>query len=91
LIEHAYKAKYVFDDLVGDSPAIRKVAQFAGKVALGETDILINGESGTGKELVARAIHENSSRAKMPFIAINSGGIPEIFWKVKRSLRGKRT
>jgi len=57
-------------------------------------NILILGESGTGKELVARAIHENSSRAKMPFKAINSGGIPEslleseLFGYMKGSFTG---
>ena len=57
-------------------------------------NILILGESGTGKELVARAIHENSSRSKMSFNPINSGGIPEnlleseLFGYMKGSFTG---
>jgi two-component system response regulator PilR (NtrC family) len=64
------------------------------KVSDTPANILILGESGTGKELVARAIHENSARSKMPFIAINSGGIPEnlleseLFGYMKGSFTG---
>jgi two-component system response regulator PilR (NtrC family) len=64
------------------------------KVADTPANILILGESGTGKELVARAIHENSPRSKMPFNAINSGGIPEnlleseLFGYMKGSFTG---
>jgi two-component system response regulator PilR (NtrC family) len=63
-------------------------------VANTPANILILGESGTGKELVARAIHANSSRSKMPFMAINSGGIPEnlleseLFGYMKGSFTG---
>ena len=64
------------------------------KVSNTLSNILILGESGTGKELVARAIHENSLRSKMPFVAINSGGIPEnlleseLFGYMKGSFTG---
>ncbi|MBN1366275.1 MAG: sigma-54-dependent Fis family transcriptional regulator [Syntrophaceae bacterium] len=71
-----------------------KIFETIKKVADTSTNILILGESGTGKELVARAIHENSSRSKMPFVAINSGGIPEnlleseLFGYMKGSFTG---
>jgi sigma-54 dependent transcriptional regulator, acetoin dehydrogenase operon transcriptional activator AcoR len=75
LVEHAYKAKYDFDDLIGDSPALRKVIQFAKKVAPGETDVLITGESGTGKEIFAQAIHNESKRNAGPFVALNCASL----------------
>jgi two-component system response regulator PilR (NtrC family) len=56
---------------------MQKIFNMIKKIADTPANILILGESGTGKELVARAIHENSNRSKMPFRAINSGGIPE--------------
>jgi two-component system response regulator PilR (NtrC family) len=67
------------------------------KVADTPANILVLGESGTGKELVARAIHDNSSRSKMPFMTINSGGIPEnlleseLFGYTKGSFTGAYT
>ena len=63
--------------LVGQSDAMRQVHGLIGKVARSMAPVLVNGESGTGKELVARAIHEVSSRAALPFIAVNCGAIPE--------------
>ncbi len=63
--------------LVGRSDAMRQVHSMIGKVARSMAPVLVQGESGTGKELVARAIHEVSSRAAQPFIAVNCGAIPE--------------
>ncbi len=54
-----------------------RVTEFIGRVAKGDTTVLIRGESGTGKELVARAIHANSLRPNKPFVAINCAAIPE--------------
>ncbi len=63
--------------LVGESAAIRQVYQVVEKVADTPSTVLITGESGTGKELVARALHEYSSRSGGPFIKINCAAIPK--------------
>ena len=63
-------------DLVGTSPVMQEVARRIRKVASADASVLITGESGTGKELVARAIHERSSRRGGPFVALNCGAIP---------------
>jgi two-component system, NtrC family, response regulator PilR len=65
------------DRLVGASDAIRQVRLLVEKVARSMAPVLVQGESGTGKELVARAIHAMSPRSAMPFVAVNSGAIPE--------------
>ena len=64
-------------NMVGGSPAMRKVFDFIRRVAPTDSTVLIEGESGTGKELVARALHRNSSRAEQPFVAINCAAIAE--------------
>lgn len=64
-------------EIVGDSPAMRKVLELAGDVAKTDATVLIRGESGTGKELVARAVHANSPRRYAPIITVNCGGLPE--------------
>ncbi len=63
--------------LAGASPAMQQVRSLIERVARGMAPVMIQGESGTGKELVARALHEVSSRADQPFIAVNCGAIPE--------------
>jgi two-component system response regulator HydG len=66
-----------YEDLIGSSPAMRKV--YAVLERLSETDatVLVTGESGTGKELVARALHRRSKRAEGPFVAISCAAMPE--------------
>ena len=63
--------------LIGNAPAIRQIFSVVEKVADTPSTVLITGESGTGKELIARALHENSSRHLGPFIKINCAAIPE--------------
>ena len=63
--------------MAGGSAAMAQVRTLVGKVARSMAPVLVQGESGTGKELVARAIHEISSRHAHPFIAVNCGAIPE--------------
>jgi two-component system response regulator PilR (NtrC family) len=83
-----------FYGMIGKSRGMQKIFTTIKKVADTPANILILGESGTGKELVASAIHNNSSRSKMPFKAINSGGIPEnlleseLFGYMKGSFTG---
>lgn len=64
-------------DLVGTSPGMQRVRQLIAKVAPTTSTVLILGETGTGKELVARALHDQSPRAAMSFVAINCGALPE--------------
>ncbi len=63
--------------LVGDSKPMHRVKQLIAKVSPTTSTVLILGETGTGKELVARALHDQSLRADMPFVAVNCGGLPE--------------
>jgi two-component system response regulator HydG len=64
-------------EIVGTSPALRRVLDVATQAAPSSATVLVLGESGTGKELVARYIHERSSRARGAFIGVNCAAIPE--------------
>jgi DNA-binding NtrC family response regulator len=63
--------------LVGSSPEMKAVFSLIERVAPSNVSVLVTGESGTGKELVARALHELSSRRNKPFVAVNCAAIPE--------------
>src|SRR5260370_25104705 len=66
------------DMIIGHSPAIQNVISMVRQVAVyPETTVLLQGESGTGKDVVARAIHQLSSRAAYQFVPINCAAIPE--------------
>ncbi len=65
------------DEVVGESPPIKKVMEMVNTVAKTDSTVMILGESGTGKELIARAIHSRSSRRYFPIITINCGAYPE--------------
>ncbi len=63
--------------MIGDSPAMRELYRFIAKVAPSDSSVLLRGESGTGKELAARALHQNSTRERNPFVAINCATLSE--------------
>ncbi len=65
------------DRIVGSSAAMQQVRALVERVARSMAPVLVHGESGTGKELVARAIHQVSPRAALPFVAVNCGAIPD--------------
>ena len=65
------------DDVVAEDPASLNLFRIAARVAVTEATVTISGESGCGKEVIARYIHEHSSRTEHPFVAINCAAIPE--------------
>jgi DNA-binding NtrC family response regulator len=65
------------DDIIGDSPQMKKVFDAVRTVAATDTTVMIRGESGTGKELIARAVHSNSQRRFFPIVTVNCGALPE--------------
>jgi len=77
LLDKALKKSHQFDELIGQSPPMRKLIDRLERVADTETSILITGETGTGKELVAQALHRRSRRHKGPFVAVNCAALPD--------------
>ena len=67
---------YSFDNIIGNSPLIKKAISLAQKLTVSDTTILLKGETGTGKEVFAQSIHYNSDRADKPFVAVNCSAIP---------------
>jgi len=73
----AHKAAEPANAIIGNSPALRLTLDRARHAARTNADVLIEAESGTGKELLARFIHDSSSRSGKPFIAVNCAAVPE--------------
>src|SRR5262249_51985984 len=65
-----------YKKLIGNSPALRQVRQAAEQVAATDSTVLLLGETGTGKELIARAIHEQSSRRAQLLVKVNCAALP---------------
>jgi PAS domain S-box-containing protein len=85
---------FMFEEIVGSSPALKTVLTNIVQVAPTDSTVLITGETGTGKELIARAIHKSSQRAGQPFISVNCAAIPtsliasELFGHEKGAFTG---
>ncbi|HXX66597.1 MAG TPA: sigma-54 dependent transcriptional regulator [Polyangiaceae bacterium] len=96
-LEQVLLSKERFGEIIGDSAKMLEVYRLVEGVAPTSSTVLILGESGTGKELAARAIHQQSPRAKKPFVAVNCGGIPkelvesELFGHVRGAFTGAQT
>ena len=69
--------KFGFEGVVGSSPQMQKIIETLKLVSPTDSTVLITGENGTGKELVARALHQNSTRKNKRFVAVNISAIPE--------------
>jgi DNA-binding NtrC family response regulator len=65
------------DEIIGDSPEIKRVIDLIQTVAMTDTTVMIRGESGTGKELVAKSIHHQSPRKYFPLVTVNCGAMTE--------------
>src|SRR3989454_10348494 len=85
---------FMFEEIVGSSPALKTVLSSILSVAPTDSTVLITGETGTGKELIARAVHKHSERAGHPFISVNCASIPpsliasELFGHEKGAFTG---
>ncbi len=93
-LEPEINSEYCFEDLVGKSQAIQKVLEQVAIVAPTDSTVLLHGETGTGKELIARAIHNLSSRRERTFVRLNCAAIPsgllesELFGHEKGAFTG---
>jgi len=93
-LRNRLKREYDFQGIVGRSKPILELLEVVRKIADQPSTVLISGESGTGKELVAKAIHNNSSRKDEPFVGINCGSLSpnllesELFGHKKGSFTG---
>jgi len=77
MLRKRLEEQYQYDEIIGKSEAMQEIFDLIDRVAPSDSTVLITGESGTGKELIAQALHGNSNRCFMPFVAINCGSLPD--------------
>jgi formate hydrogenlyase transcriptional activator len=93
-LQEEIRTEHNFEEIVGNSPALLAVLRKVEQVATTDSTVLIYGETGTGKELIARAIHEHSTRKKRPLLKVNCSAISaglvesELFGHVKGAFTG---
>ncbi len=75
-LEEEIRTEFNFEEIIGDSPALKRALAQVELVAPADTAVLVTGETGTGKELIARAIHNLSARRERTFVKINCAAIP---------------
>jgi PAS domain S-box-containing protein len=96
-LQQEIKLKYNYDEIIGQSAAIRKVLRQVEQVAATRATVLLMGETGTGKELLARAIHSRSPRHSRPMVTLNCAALPatlvesELFGREKGAYTGALT
>jgi formate hydrogenlyase transcriptional activator len=96
-LEQEIRGDLEFGQIVGNSPALKRVLQLVDTVALSDSTVLLLGETGTGKELIARAIHDRSRRKDRTFVKVNCAAIPtgllesELFGHEKGAFTGAIT
>ncbi len=93
-LEDEIRTEFHFEEIVGDSQALKRVLAQAGTVAGTDSTVLVTGETGTGKEVIARAIHNLSLRRERTFVKVNCAAIPtgllesELFGHEKGAFTG---
>src|SRR5262245_12531350 len=93
-LQEEIQSLHPFEQIIGQSRALREVLAQVGLVAPTDASVLITGETGTGKELIARAIHSTSKRKDRPFIRVNCAALPaglvesELFGHEKGAFSG---
>lgn len=93
-LEEEIRSEMGFEQIIGNSPALRNVLELVETVAPSDSTVLLLGETGTGKELIARALHERSRRKERTFVKLNCAAIPtgllesELFGHEKGAFTG---
>ena len=96
-LEEEIRSEMNFENIIGNSPALKHVLELVETVATSDSTVLLLGETGTGKELIARAIHDRSRRKERTFVKLNCAAIPtgllesELFGHEKGAFTGAIT